>query len=147
MKELVLSPCERSAAAPDAINYGDIVRERRHSDRKPDNQNVAIFNHRIKQICGLLNLSVGGASLKLSHGTVPALHEPIALLLLDGTAVPAIVRWTKADTIGLEFLKPLSEPDHHLVLETLGQQYYGKAIEIQRHFHSSSPNSASNSKF
>lgn len=141
MKELILSQNWQSEVITSFAESGatdEAVPERRRTDRSIDTQNVAIFNHRTRLICDLMNLSAGGAKLRILDGTVPALCEPLALMLLDGTLVPAVVAWINTNTIGLEFLKPLTEPEQHLVFEAMGRGYYGKAIELQKHFCASS---------
>jgi hypothetical protein len=106
--------------------------ERRGSERFEDTQHVAIINQRQRLICELVDLSEAGAKVRIVDGPVPAEGELIALALFDGTEVPARVTWIGAKALGLTFSKPLSTVETHLISETLGRDYFGKAVRLQR---------------
>lgn len=106
--------------------------ERRGSGRIKERQHVAIFNRRIRLICDLVDMSQTGAKLRIVEGAIPLVGDPLALTLLDGTSIAAIVSWVDAKFIGLEFLNALTSLDPHLVLEDLGRSYFGKAVALQK---------------
>ncbi|MEQ1715875.1 MAG: PilZ domain-containing protein, partial [Hyphomicrobium sp.] len=106
--------------------------DRRSSPRFADSQHVAIVNQRRRLICDLLDLSEAGAKVRIMDGAVPTEGEPLALTLFDGTSVPAHVTWIGRNELGLTFSEALTTVETHLLSETLGRDFFGKAVYLQK---------------
>ena len=96
--------------------------DRRRTHRHQLAQHVGVVTRSGKLICDLLDLSSTGA------GTV----EPLILVLLDGTTVPALVKWVGRQRLGITFLESFADIEQYVDGDDVGLDYFRAAVRLQK---------------
>ena len=80
----------------------------------------------------LVDLSDGGAKLRISAGVGPAIGGRVAIRLLDQTVLMGVTRWVDVENIGMQFLSATIRAEDHLHYDDLGQHMFSLILRQQR---------------
>ncbi len=106
--------------------------DRRRTHRHQLAQHVGVVTRSGKLICDLLDLSSTGAKLSIVDGNVPRIDEPLILVLLDGTTVPALVKWVGRQRLGITFLESFADIEQYVDGDDVGLDYFRAAVRLQK---------------
>jgi len=80
----------------------------------------------------LVDLSDGGARLRISAGVGPVIGCRVAIRLLDQTVLMGVTRWADVEIIGMQFLSANIRAEDHLHYDDIGQQMFSLILRQQR---------------
>jgi PilZ domain len=119
---LVVQNC-RNVALP--------LRDRRTGERLATSQLVEFCVSEQVMPAELVNLSNGGAKLRIAPGGGPAIGGQVAIRLLDSTVLLGVTRWVSSQFFGVEFFGSDLDAADKLHYEERGQQMFSMILRQQ----------------
>lgn len=80
----------------------------------------------------LVNLSDGGARLRIARGVIAAMGGRVAIRLLDETILLGVTRWVNSQDIGVQFMGTTINAEDHLYYDDAGQHLFSMILQQQR---------------
>lgn len=130
MKHNAIEPYNPLLTGSDGQSDQDGDRRRNHRHQLA--QHVGVVTRSGRLICDLLDLSSTGAKLSIVDGNIPRIDEPLILVLFDGTAVPALVKWVGRQRLGVTFVEDFADIEQYVDGDDVGLDYFRKAVRLQK---------------
>ncbi len=106
--------------------------DRRRCQRFKTTQLVELCIPNQMMAAELVDLSDGGAKLRIGAGVGPEIGGRVAIRLLDQTVLMGVTRWADVETIGMQFLNATMRAEDHLHYDDIGQQMFSLILRQQR---------------
>jgi len=106
--------------------------ERRRAQRFKTAQLVELCIQNLTMAAELVDLSTGGAKLRISAGRGAKIGSWVAIRLLDQTVFLGVTRWKDVENIGMQFLNATMQVEDYLHYDDRGEQMFSLILSQQR---------------
>lgn len=110
---------------------GRSARDKRKHRRYRSTQPAGMQLGQVSGVVEVVNLSIGGATCRISTGFAPFEGDDVELTLADGTRRSGRVAWTSGHEFGLAFDYAMDDPGSLSHIETWSGDNYATLLKVQ----------------